>query len=273
MTISSRRQAKFAAARTLRAVFPKVMARRAVRRELAGGEPELALIPIICDTEHDFVDVGANNGIYSLHAQDYARSVLAFEPHPHVARRLRKVLGDKAVREIALSDHSGTADLTIPTSWGCDVDTRSSLEKDANPGFELRRVSVRLEKLDSIPTSSIGVMKVDVEGHELAVVNGAVVTLSRDRPTVIIECEERHHRGGVMALRSKFEALGYSGHFIHRRSLKPIGDFSAQRFQVADSALQVGGARSPDYVNNFIFIHPERRSHLDLIRARLAAPA
>lgn len=247
------------------------MVRRAVRQELTCGEPELALIPVICDKEHDFLDVGANNGIYSVHAQAFARSVMAFEPHPHVARRLRKTLGAKAVREIALSDHSGTAELSIPVRWGGDVDTRSSLESDANPGFELRRVTVKLEKLDNISTSSIGVMKVDVEGHELGVVRGAVETLTRDGPTVIIECEERHHVGGVRALQAQFEKLGYSGHFIHRRLVRPICDFTPDTLQLVENALQVGGMRSPDYVNNFIFIHPRKSRHLDLMKARLAA--
>jgi FkbM family methyltransferase len=261
---------KFAAARSLRVVFPKAMARRAVRHELACGEPELALIPVLCDKDHDFVDVGANLGVYSVHAQRFARSVLAFEPHPHVARRLRRILSHGAVREIALSDHSGTADLSIPVLWGGDVDTRSSLEGDANPGFELRSVTVKLERLDDIRTSKIGVMKVDVEGHELAVVEGATATLIRDRPTVIIECEERHHTGGVRALQAKFEELGYDGHFIHRGSVRPIRDFAPETFQLVDNALRVGGPRSPDYVNNFIFIHPERNRHLDSIKARLA---
>jgi FkbM family methyltransferase len=247
------------------------MARRALRHQLVSGERELALLPHICDKDHCFVDVGANCGTYSLYAKTFARSVLAFEPHPDVAKRLRRVLGNDVVYELALSDHSGMAELFVPALRGRDVDTRSSLERGANPGFRLRRVQVAVEKLDNIPTSNIGAMKVDVEGHELAVLDGATKTLRRDCPTIIIESEERHHAGAVRAVERKLSELGYSGHFIGSGRLRPISEFSHEEFQAMGRALQVGGARSADYINNFIFTHPSRREHLESMNAYLAA--
>jgi hypothetical protein len=152
---------------------------------------------------------------------------------------------------------------------GSEVATRSSLEGDANPGFALRQVKVVLRRLDDLETSNVGVMKVDVEGHELRVVQGARETLERDHPTIIIECEERHHAGGVAALRKQMELLGYRGYFIHGGELRNIQQFSARRFQSPTQALELGGRRSADYLNNFLFIHPQRRHHVDAVRKRL----
>ena len=38
-------------------------------------------------------------------------------------------------------------------------------------------------------------MKIDVEGHEIAVRNGGVTTVQENRPSLLVECEERHAQG------------------------------------------------------------------------------
>jgi FkbM family methyltransferase len=40
----------------------------------------------------------------------------------------------------------------------------------------------------------VGFIKIDVEGHELAVINGATTLLTTQRPLLLIEIEARHHR-------------------------------------------------------------------------------
>ena len=251
------------------ALAPRIMARREFRRERVSGEPELLLVPALCDKQHDFLDVGANSGLYSLYARNFARRVMAFEPHPHMARRLRRLLGRDVVFEIGLSDHSGTAELSVPMQSGREVATRSSLEEGANPGFALRQVEVVLSRLDDLVTSNVGAMKIDVEGHELRVLDGARATLERDRPTIIIESEDRHQAGSVIALRKRLEPLGYRGHFIHRGELRDIEDFSVRQFQSPEAALEFGGRRSVDYINNFVFIHSQRRHQLEAIQRLL----
>src|SRR5271165_2630590 len=47
---------------------PNYAARRLLAYELAHGEPEIALIPILCTRDADFLDVGANVGVYSFYA-------------------------------------------------------------------------------------------------------------------------------------------------------------------------------------------------------------
>ena len=58
---------------------PRHRARQLVRRELATGEPELALIPLLADAARDFLDVGANDGVYSFAALPHFRRVFAVE--------------------------------------------------------------------------------------------------------------------------------------------------------------------------------------------------
>jgi hypothetical protein len=51
-------------------------------------EREIALLPWLPDRTRLAVDVGANRGLYTMHLRGSARAVHAFEPLPHLARRL-----------------------------------------------------------------------------------------------------------------------------------------------------------------------------------------
>jgi hypothetical protein len=74
---------------------PNYAARRLLAYELAHGEPEIALIPVLCTRDADFLDVGANIGVYSFYAKSHSRHVYAMEPNTALTRHLRAVLGTK----------------------------------------------------------------------------------------------------------------------------------------------------------------------------------
>ncbi len=239
---------------------PNYAVRRAVRRhlahELAHGEPEIALLPILCAPDADFLDVGANIGAYSFYAKSHSRHVYAIEPNPALTLHLRAVLGKKGtVLTMGASDHVATAPFCIPVRNGNDVHTRSSLQEDANPDFESRKIDIAIAPIDGLGLDRVGVVKIDVEGHELAALQGARRTLERCRPVAIVECEERHNRGGVERAFRFFGDLGYRPYFIHGGELRHGEEFDVARFQAAHDAKPPGGMRSTDYVNNFIFIH------------------
>jgi FkbM family methyltransferase len=246
---------------------PGYAVRRHLAYELAHGEPEIALVPILCTHDADFLDVGANIGAYAFYAKSHARHVYAMEPNPALTRHLRAVLGKKGtVLTIGASDHVATAPFRIPVCEGNDIDTRSSLQEDANPNFESRQISIAIAPIDGLGLDHVGVLKIDVEGHELAALQGARRTLEQCRPVAIVECEERHNQGGVERAFRFFEGLDYRPYFIHRGQLRLGEEFDVARLQAAHGAKPVGGMRSPDYVNNFIFIHRDNSMALSRIR-------
>jgi FkbM family methyltransferase len=246
---------------------PNYAVRRLLDYELAHGEPEIALIPVLCTRDADFLDVGANIGVYSFYAKSHSRHVYAMEPNPALTRHLRVVLGRKGtVLPIGASDHDATAPFCIPVRNGNDVDTRSSLQEDANPDFESRKINIAIATIDGLGLDHVGVVKIDVEGHEFAALNGARRTLEQCRPVAIVECEERHNRGGVERAFRFFEGLGYRPYFIHRGHVRLGEEFDVARFQAAHGAKPLGGMRSPDYINNFIFIHRDNSMALSRIR-------
>ncbi|MGE2725214.1 FkbM family methyltransferase [Mycolicibacterium pulveris] len=249
-------------------------ARRRVKRELAVGEPELKLVPMLADPQRDFLDVGANDGVYSFYALGHFRRVLAVEAHPGLVDALRRILkDDNQVLATALSDDVGETTLHVPVRRGREVTTRSSLQADANPGFALRAVTVPTTTVDRLGLDRLALIKIDVEGHELKVLRGAAQTLSTAKPVCIVECEERHNVGGIAQAFSFFDDLGYRGYFLHRGALHDGARFDAATLQRPQDAKTVGGGRSPDYVNNFVFVHPDNAEGLSRIRRGLAESA
>lgn len=129
------------------------------------------------------VDVGANIGVMTAvmgTAVGEGGHVLSFEPLPEVfdeltdnVRRWSRELGWSHVRTVssALSDREGTASLSLPIGFAANRGT-ATLRASAEEHDE---VTVPVTTLDAAleGAGSVGVLKVDVEGHELQVLEGA----------------------------------------------------------------------------------------------------
>lgn len=246
----------------------KLLMKLSVSKALMRGEPELKLARCICNHSELSVDVGANRGIYAYLFAKFSSRVFAVEPHPAMADRLKRLLPAKVeILNIAASDRDGTCEFHIPLQSGMDVDSRSSLEADVNREFATRTITVERRRLDelAIDRGKVGVVKVDVEGHEMSALRGLAGIVEESKPTVIVESEARHHAGSPHDVFEFFRAFGYRGYFIHRGRLRRIEEFSVEAFQACDEPLPVNGDKSPDYVNNFLFIHPVRGSVLERV--------
>ena len=123
------------------------------------------------------VDVGANAGLFSLYQvlRKGAKKVIAFEPSPGVFSRLTQNISQNACsdRITALNVAAGSVDGKTFLEEG-----RRSLEnKVANSG-----VPIDIVRLDSaLPDEPIDLLKIDTEGHEVAVLQGAANVLLRTK--------------------------------------------------------------------------------------------
>ena len=136
-----------------------------------------------------------------------------------------------------------------------------------NKGFKERTIAVMSAPLDLIlaAKSEIALIKIDVEGHELSVLKGALSTIRRVKPSIIVESEARHHPSAPGSVFEILKSEGYDGFFIHKAELNPLQRFSVASFQAECNLKSVQGRRCEDYVNNFIFLHPSRQSILSHI--------
>jgi FkbM family methyltransferase len=159
-----------------------------VRKERRRGEPELGILDTLVPRGRMAIDVGANRGIYSYALARCAREVHAFEPHPQLSSLVARLLrGRVTVHPCALSDRDGSAALRIPEGLrGTDWHLLGTLE-DAPGDRRQRRVEVEVRTLDGFAFEDVGFLKIDVEGHELAVLAGARETIGRSRPSLLVE--------------------------------------------------------------------------------------
>jgi FkbM family methyltransferase len=209
--------------------------------------------------------VGANIGAWAGPASRSFHTVHAFEPDAAIAGTLRRVVpANVTVHEIALSDHEGIGRFTTPIHRGHPLATRASLEADANRGYEEIVCEVRLSTLDKMNLRGVDVVKIDVEGHEEAVLAGASETIARERPTLIVEIEERHHAGRSELIVESLLSRDYSCHYLLNGKLIRFRLGSIGNLQPPD-LVPTPEVKSERYINNFIFIPGERKNERESI--------
>ncbi len=217
-----------------------------VRRK---GELEFALLPHLVDRSRNAVDVGANKGVYNFALSGLCPRVHAFEPYEKMRRiLLRTARPNVTVWPLAASDSSGTAAFLIPrmTSSGRLSNQGGSLNAE-KVGADHLSVAVEAARLDDLDLGPVGFMKIDVEGSELAVLAGAGALIARDRPTLLIEMEERHSKLPLADAVAQVEAHGYRTYFLdrRRRCLLPFSQLCPEIHSRPSSA---------DYVYNYLFL-------------------
>jgi len=141
-----------------------------------------------CIVGGNFVDVGAYTGLYAIAAAAHDCKVIAFEPNPAVERRLcENIKHNRAKVKVfgcALSDAAGVRQLFMNGHVG--LTSAGSLEERNNRNAETAVVCKRLDDILR-PGTRVKAMKIDVEGHEQAVLTGAERVITDGHPMIIIE--------------------------------------------------------------------------------------
>lgn len=233
---------------------PRALWRHRIRAwHISTEEAEQELLPWACDRARLSVDVGAANGTYLAHLLLYSADVIAFEPRPEAAARLRAQFGATAhtrLEEVALSDAAGTAEIRVPVQRPMRGTIAGSNRLEG--ASEVALHPVRCARLDDYQLPAVGFIKIDVEGHERAVLEGARGSIGKYLPLALVEAEERHSAGSVAGVARFFEEFGYRGYFLLEGRLRPIAEFDAATHQ--DSSHVSHGKRAGRYINNFLFV-------------------
>lgn len=217
-------------------------------RERRRGEREIGLVPFLADPTRLSLDIGANRGIWAEAMRRHSRGVHAFEPNPKIFRMLRRGLGPGVTAHpVALSDASGTAELRVPLGSRGYSNQGASLSREKIGAAAYGSVVVETRRLDELGLGPVGFIKIDVEGFEQAVVEGARETLQRHRPALVIEMEEAHAKRPIAEQIAAVEAHGYEAFALDRGRLRRVAEIDL-------AARHAQGVRREDYIFNWIFL-------------------
>lgn len=156
------------------------------------------------------IDGGAGTGYYALLAATASaeNSVLAFEPDPLVHGLLQlnvganRLGGRVTTSPAALSDTAGRKPLHVPSQEHGFIETSSSLESRFKTRFS-QALDVDVTTIDRALAdrghagAPVRIIKIDVAGHEQAVLDGAEQTVAEHRPVVFAEVLDRADFGAL----------------------------------------------------------------------------
>ena len=141
------------------------------------------------------VDIGAHVGLWSMWLVGLFDHVHAFEPVPlHADLFERNVIAPNvSLHRSALGNASSTVSFTVPPDSTGHAHVLEGARPHINRAGNLPRDTwqkidgVRMDTLDSFGFEVVDLIKIDVEGYELSVIQGAIETLRRCHPIVVIE--------------------------------------------------------------------------------------
>jgi FkbM family methyltransferase len=168
-------------------------------------------------------DIGANCGYYSTRYAGNCKKVFAFEPVSDTYKILNANIKRNGIRNVkaikcGLSDSAGYARINLYNSSG----NNSIFERNVPSDHTLKKIGeevVRLSSLDDLvecgEIAAPDIIKIDVEGAELQVLKGAEKTISKWRPTIIMEYSENTSVDAGYSKTALLTALNLSGYHIY----------------------------------------------------------
>lgn len=234
------------------------------------------------------IDAGAHDGRLALDlATIPSARLLAFEPLPSARSRLHAAFVScygalpphVTIREEALGRSSGNLILSVPrirtpTGEEMDAEEWASLAKDYTAiaatdtrVLAVKQHSVPVIRLDDLGLTDVVAMKIDVEGFEAELIEGAQETLRASLPILSVEIEERHRPGSTRDVPAQIRKLGYRGFWEFYGEWHPVETFNPETHQRASPSPAEFTASDP-YVFTFYFVPLGRVAELSVL-ARL----
>lgn len=142
------------------------------------------------DSHRTAIDIGANIGLWSRDICKTFKKAILFEPFPKNIECLKKNLetfNNFEILEVALSNESGKIDL----HYNDNNVGESTIRKNKLANFQ-DSMKVDVKRLDDYSFNEIDYIKIDVQFHELEVIQGAINTLTNNNPVLCIESARRN---------------------------------------------------------------------------------
>lgn len=133
------------------------------------------------------VDVGCHKGeILDLFIQQSNANHIGFEPIPSFYNNLKKKYPNHQIYNFALSNKEGETTFQYVKNAPAYSGLKNRVYATKNPDIE--EIHVAVKTLDQLIKSPVSFLKIDVEGAELLVLEGAEQTINNYLPFILFEC-------------------------------------------------------------------------------------
>lgn len=160
------------------------------------------------------IDIGANLGIMSIYyCQEIENTeIICFEPTPHIAELAKKNLEltgfNYTFHQCALSNFNGESEYQFNS-----MHQTNKILKD-NVGSS----KVETHTLDYFEIDDVCFIKIDVEGHEVEVMEGSIQTIVTNKSPILLEY---HPEANSSELFSIIDSINYEYKFLSSESFIP----------------------------------------------------
>jgi FkbM family methyltransferase len=187
-------------------------------------EKEINLIKSRLNINKNILDVGCNIGFYSIFLAKYIKEkkgvgkIFAFEPHYNNYYNLKKNINMNSLNDIIIPFNFGLSNKNIISNLilredfnnnsmtgNCSIENFSKMDQ----GF--KKVKCKLKKFDDIKgiPKNLGLIKVDIEGHENLFFEGAKKTIKKYKPNILFELNKKFYFEKFKNNRLNFNKLFY----------------------------------------------------------------
>ena len=236
---------------------------RVLRSFSDAEEPDLVVVRKLVQPGSVAVDLGANIGVYTKALSELvgpSGTVISVEPIPQtfalLSRNVRSFgLANVTCVNVAVSDANGEAVMELPdnATGGTNFYQARVIDRpDKGSAAGKRRAHVSTATLDTLAqrVRTVGFVKCDVEGYELACLMGAGTVLGSHSPAWLMEVSGNPDDRGSNAWKTfqLFEAHAYTPWWFDRQRLMPRsrGDQSTNYFFLREEHLSNLREKAPD---------------------------
>ena len=210
-----------------------LLKRRLDRAIKKNEEEEIKLVKKYTTQDTDSLDIGVYRGIYAYEMSKYSKTVHAFEANPLIFNDLRvnlqKVKKNIIFYNYALSNEAGNIKIKVP------IRNPQSDKKNYEEYYKLGTATVqaenRIEEYEEFNVNSkkidgfnfenkISLIKIDVEGHEIPVIEGGIEIIRKNKPVLIVEIDEKYSKNKALFTINYINSIGYNSYYYCNDTLE-----------------------------------------------------
>ena len=195
------------------------------------------------------IDVGANIGSICLPIAISKKDwkIIAYEPNPTVYRRLLKNVelnNLSNIQTVMKGVSSESCDLFLNTSSSAKANFGNSSYLENSDIVNPKKIKTKVTTLDEdiSPQTNVSVIKIDTQGFELKVLQGAKGTIRKWRPFIIFEIEDIYQNSPSdyrVSVKKFFKELQYELYYLDQYNHKILRNYDSSRIAVNANVVAI----------------------------------